>query len=152
MRPRDILVVFWKRGVSGLFPALAEMIGGFYLFAVFLLQPVELRFLGKHGFAALLGAANVTLWTESGYFDAETARKPLLHLWSLGVEEQFYFFWPLLVLLATFCHPPSVRFPPLYLGFHPRAPNSFHFVSLWNSAWQFRQLPSFLQPPAPGSC
>lgn len=88
--------------MSRLFPALAAMIGGVYLLAVFLLQPVELRFLGKHGFAALLGAANFTLRTESGYFDAETARKPFLHLWSLGVEEQFYFFWPLLVLLATF--------------------------------------------------
>ena len=101
LRPRDILFLFWKGRVSRLFPALAAMIGGVYLLAVFLLQPVELRFLGKHGFAALLGAANVTLWTESGYFEVETARKPFLHLWSLGVEEQFYFFWPLLVLLAA---------------------------------------------------
>lgn len=102
LRPGDILVLFWKRRVRRLFPALAAMIGGIYLLAVFVLQPVELRFLGKHGFAALLGSANITLWTESGYFDSEVERKPFLHLWSLGVEEQFYFFWPLLLLLATF--------------------------------------------------
>jgi peptidoglycan/LPS O-acetylase OafA/YrhL len=37
-------------------------------------------------------------WSEAGYFDAEAIRKPLLHLWSLGVEEQFYLFWPMLLL------------------------------------------------------
>lgn len=40
------------------------------------------------------------LWSEAGYFDAEAIRKPLLHLWSLGVEEQFYLFWPLLLALS----------------------------------------------------
>ena len=38
---------------------------------------------------------------QSGYFDIESAKKPLLHLWSLGIEEQFYLFWPLLLMLAV---------------------------------------------------
>ncbi len=38
---------------------------------------------------------------QSGYFDVESAKKPLLHLWSLGIEEQFYLFWPLLLMLAA---------------------------------------------------
>lgn len=99
--PQKLLFEFWRSRIRRLFPALAAMIGGVYLLAVFFLQPIELRFLGKHGFAGLIGAANVTLWTESGYFDADANRKPFLHLWSLGVEEQFYFFWPLTLLLAV---------------------------------------------------
>lgn len=101
LRPQKLLSAFWQSRIRRLFPALAAMIAGIYLLAVFFLQPIELRFLGKHGFAGLIGAANVTLWTESGYFDADANRKPFLHLWSLGVEEQFYFFWPLALLLAV---------------------------------------------------
>ena len=45
--------------------------------------------------------SNFSFWFESGYFDIECARKPLLHLWSLGIEEQFYMSWPLLLMLAA---------------------------------------------------
>lgn len=45
--------------------------------------------------------ANIALLLQSGYFDIESARKPLLHLWSLGIEEQFYLFWPLILMLAA---------------------------------------------------
>ena len=40
---------------------------------------------------------NLVLWSEAGYFDAASESKPLLHLWSLGIEEQFYIFWPFLL-------------------------------------------------------
>jgi peptidoglycan/LPS O-acetylase OafA/YrhL len=45
--------------------------------------------------------ANIALLLQSGYFDIESARKPLLHLWSLGIEEQFYLFWPLMLMLVA---------------------------------------------------
>src|SRR6202011_5852598 len=52
-------------------------------------------------FASAAFSANFALLWQSGYFDVESAKKPLLHLWSLGIEEQFYLFWPLVLLLAA---------------------------------------------------
>ena len=55
--------------------------------------------LGKHTAAAGF-AANFFYWAESGYFDSAAISKPLLHLWSLGVEEQFYLLWPVLIVIS----------------------------------------------------
>src|ERR1700741_1402162 len=52
-------------------------------------------------FASAAFAANIALMLQSGYFDVESAKKPLLHLWSLGIEEQFYLAWPLILMFAT---------------------------------------------------
>ena len=55
------------------------------------------------GALALGGAtfmANFFLWNESGYFDTSADSKPLLHLWSLGIEEQYYIFWPWILSIA----------------------------------------------------
>ncbi len=57
-----------------------------------------LRFAASAG-AALLSVSNFFFWWESGYFDAISASKPLLHTWSLAVEEQFYLFWPALLFV-----------------------------------------------------
>ena len=52
-------------------------------------------------FASAAFAANIALLLQSGYFDVESTKKPLLHLWSLGIEEQFYLAWPLILMLAA---------------------------------------------------
>ncbi|WP_415065561.1 hypothetical protein [Polynucleobacter necessarius] len=62
--------------------------------------PVEYKQLGKHMTAGAGFVSNLMLWSESGYFDNAADIKPLLHLWSLGIEEQFYIVWPLLLWLA----------------------------------------------------
>jgi peptidoglycan/LPS O-acetylase OafA/YrhL len=56
--------------------------------------------LGATAAAASAFVPNLALWRQAGYFDAEAASKPLLHLWSLGVEEQFYLVWPLFLVLG----------------------------------------------------
>ena len=60
----------------------------------------DFRELGKHIASGAGFVSNITLWRESGYFDSDTEKKPLLYLWSLGVEEQFYVLFPLLIWLA----------------------------------------------------
>ena len=63
--------------------------------------PADFARLGSDVFASAAFSANIALLLQSGYFDAESAKKPLLHLWSLGVEEQFYLIWPLVLVLAV---------------------------------------------------
>jgi peptidoglycan/LPS O-acetylase OafA/YrhL len=63
----------------------------------FLLPSEEYGLLGKRTFAALGFASDFVLWVEAGYFDTSSEAKPLLHLWSLAIEEQFYLLWPLVL-------------------------------------------------------
>lgn len=60
----------------------------------------ELTQLGWHTVAGATFVSNFLLWSEVGYFDVVAESKPLLHLWSLGIEEQFYIVWPLLIWSA----------------------------------------------------
>ena len=63
------------------------------------LSPYDYDQLGAYVAAGAGFVANILLWKESGYFDTDSALKPLLHLWSLGVEEQYYLLWPLMLFL-----------------------------------------------------
>lgn len=91
---------FYRRRVRRIFPALVTVLGASYAAGWFLLTPLEYRSLGKHIAGGVGFVANFVYWNESGYFDALPEAKPLLHLWSLGVEEQFYLIWPAVVLIA----------------------------------------------------
>jgi peptidoglycan/LPS O-acetylase OafA/YrhL len=78
-----------------------------------LLLPTDFELLGRHLVGAAAFVSNLQFWAEVGYFDKEAALKPLLHLWSLSVEEQFYLIWP--VLLAV-CFKLRVGFMALGWG------------------------------------
>ncbi|MGW8390351.1 acyltransferase family protein [Pseudoduganella sp. HUAS MS19] len=88
---------FYSRRVRRIFPVLIIVLACTYLAGWQVLLPVEFATLGKHIAGGSLFASNVVLWTEAGYFSTASEFKPLLHLWSLGIEEQFYLVWPLLL-------------------------------------------------------
>jgi len=91
---------FYGRRIRRIFPALIVVLGSCFAFGWFLLTPKEFTQLGKHIASGASFISNFSLWRESGYFDNSGETKPLLHLWSLAIEEQFYFIWPLLLWLA----------------------------------------------------
>jgi len=88
---------FYRRRIRRIFPALAIVLGFCLVFGWWALLPAEYRQLGTHVAAGAGFVSNLQLWSESGYFDTSAEFKPLLHLWSLGVEEQYYLVWPLLL-------------------------------------------------------
>jgi peptidoglycan/LPS O-acetylase OafA/YrhL len=100
------LAGFWERRVRRIFPALAACVMATLVAGWFLLLPEDLENLGKSTVAQTLLAANIYFWRTTNYFASANEAKPLLHTWSLAVEEQFYLLFPLL-LLACF------RFPAL---------------------------------------
>lgn len=86
----------WKR-CRRIVPALFAVLVTTLLAGACILTGPELVSLARHVAVASLSGSNLLLWSEVGYFDTSAALKPLLHLWSLGVEEQFYLLWPLLL-------------------------------------------------------
>lgn len=94
------LAAFYGNRVRRLFPALLVTLAATLVLGWQLLLPEEFRSLGRHTLASAGFVANLQLMQETGYFDTAAELKPLQHLWSLGIEEQFYLAWPLLLLLA----------------------------------------------------
>jgi peptidoglycan/LPS O-acetylase OafA/YrhL len=91
---------FYARRIQRIFPSLVVVLTATYAMGWWVLLANEFAQLGKHIVAGALFVSNLALWGESGYFDAAAETKPLLHLWSLGIEEQFYIVWPLLLLVG----------------------------------------------------
>lgn len=104
------LLDFYMRRIRRIFPALTVVLLAVIFFSILLLSPSEFRTIGYHVAAGAVYLSNFCLWHESGYFDFSSALKPLLHLWSLGVEEQFYIVWPLLLWIAY-----KLRFKLIYV-------------------------------------
>jgi peptidoglycan/LPS O-acetylase OafA/YrhL len=92
---------FYDRRVRRIFPALLLVMTCTMLFGWYVLLPDEFAQLGKHILAGAGFTSNFVLWSESGYFDSPGNTKPLLHLWSLGIEEQFYIVWPLILAASA---------------------------------------------------
>lgn len=91
---------FYVRRIRRLFPALVTVLAACIAIGWVVLTPDAYASLGRHVLAGAAFGANLLLWHESGYFAPGAEQLPLLHLWSLGIEEQFYLLWPPLLLLA----------------------------------------------------
>ena len=92
---------FYSRRVRRIFPSLIFCLLTFLVLGWFVLLPDEYSLFGKHTLGASAYVSNLILWGEAGdYFQTASQTKPLLHLWSLGIEEQFYLIWPLVLFIA----------------------------------------------------
>lgn len=88
---------FYAHRIKRIFPALIVVLAASYIFGWFALLADEYKQLGKHIAAGAGFIQNFALLQEAGYFDTASEQKPLMHLWSLAIEEQFYLLYPLLI-------------------------------------------------------
>ncbi len=90
---------FYANRILRIFPALLTVLLVLYVAGWWLLMPAEFAHLGKLIAGGIGFSNNFLLWLEAGYFDKASALKPLMHLWSLGIEEQFYLAFPFLIVI-----------------------------------------------------
>ncbi len=95
------LADFWERRVRRILPALLVVTLVTIVLGWFIFLPDAFQSLGKSVAALALLISNFQFWRDTGYFEASSEEKPLLHTWSLAVEEQFYFFVPVFLLLLS---------------------------------------------------
>ena len=92
---------FYIRRARRILPALAVTLAGTLAIGWEILLPLPYQTLGLHAVAGASFFSNFVFWNEVGYFNPAADTKPLLHLWSLGVEEQFYLVWPILLMILS---------------------------------------------------
>ena len=92
---------FYRRRVRRIVPALLVVLAACFVFGWFTLLPGEFRWFGNSILWSAPFLANVFFWHVTDYFDPGARYNLLLHLWSLGVEEQFYLVWPILLVVAA---------------------------------------------------
>ena len=140
---RNALRAFWGRRIRRIFPLVGVVVFSTTVAAWFLLAPKALREYIGSGFAATFSYSNLFFWSEDSYISEASATKPLLHTWSLAVEEQFYIVYPVLLLLAfRYLRKPAVALWAVLVislaagvwvsGFD----SSFNFYSFTSRAWE----------------
>ncbi len=134
------IVNFYERRARRILPALFFVMAVCIPFAVLWLNPFDLKDFGQSLIAVSTFSSNILFWLESGYFDAAAEHKPLLHTWSLAVEEQFYIFFP--VILILFWHHGLKRILIFLSILFIASLASAHFSSANSSAASFYLIPT----------
>jgi peptidoglycan/LPS O-acetylase OafA/YrhL len=134
---------FYKRRINRLFPALILVLVFALVIGLYYFTPDELARLGKHTFSGAIFFSNLVSLSEFGYFDTASELKPLLHLWSLAIEEQFYLLWPIALFLAWKLRIGFASLIIVVLGlsfslnlYRSSYDPSFAFFSLQTRAWE----------------
>lgn len=107
---------FYFRRIRRLFPALAVTVAVSMIMAWQLLPPTDLKAFAWSALASLLGVANVHFYWSVDYFNENTLLHPLLHVWSLSAEEQFYLLWPAILMMLLPFGRPALRTGIVVLG------------------------------------
>lgn len=108
---------FYERRIRRIFPALLVVLTLTLAIGFWLLLPSDLVYLGKSTLATILFSSNVFFWRNSGYFEQGSELNPLLHTWSLALEEQFYIGFPIFLLLVYRYFPKFLKYYVLALAF-----------------------------------
>jgi len=90
---------FYRNRIRRIFPAMIVVLFVAFVIGYLFLFPSELKELSNHIKSSSLFKQNFTLIKEAGYWDKASTLKPLLHFWSLSIEEQFYIFWPIVIFV-----------------------------------------------------
>ena len=96
------IVNFYERRARRIMPILFFIMGLSFIVAWFIFQPSEMILFSNSITAVSTFSSNFLFWKESGYWNLSSELKPLLHTWSLAVEEQFYLLFPLLLILSSY--------------------------------------------------
>lgn len=140
---RHPLRAFWGRRIRRIFPLVGVVVLSTTIAAWFLLAPKALREYIGSGFAATFSYSNLFFWSEDAYISEASTTKPLLHTWSLAVEEQFYIVYPILLLLAMryLRKPAAALWAVLVLSLAASVwvssfDGSFNFYSFTSRGWE----------------
>lgn len=137
-----LLQNFYRRRILRLIPSLAITMILIYWLSSAIMIPTEWNEFKLHFIFTSLFIENIKLYFESGYFDTSSNYKPLLNMWSLGVEEQFYLSWPILLLLFFRILKNIILFTIILLSFIAYILNfyyypEFAFYMLFTRLWEF---------------
>jgi len=142
--PMSQLLRFYAARVRRMFPALLLVLSAALGWAAWCWDPQSLEHLAKETLASGLFVQNFWLASQIGYFDLAAYQRPLLHLWTLAIEEQFYVLWPLVMYLLYRLAPSRIALLSALLSLvllvitlyqHHVSPNASHYYQPWMRAW-----------------